>query len=136
MNIALDDTLDEFEGQGHRSNVKVTNLKNVIFGLFNGLTCVECTDPFFHDILQHMTSRCDVCMSFDHFWAKILTRRARCGRACQRSGGFFFIFLSDFDGVSREGRSGAKGYPKCWNVIHSIINARTHNQCATARSRR
>ena len=29
--IDLDNTLDEFKGQGHRSKVKVIQLKNVIF---------------------------------------------------------------------------------------------------------
>ena len=33
-NIAFDNTLDKFEGQGHRSKVKVDIFKNVIFRLF------------------------------------------------------------------------------------------------------
>ena len=31
--------LDEFEGPGHRSKVKVATLKNVIFRSFNGANC-------------------------------------------------------------------------------------------------
>ncbi len=38
MNITIDDILDEFEGQGHRSKVKVVRLKNAIFGLL-GVPC-------------------------------------------------------------------------------------------------
>ncbi len=33
MNITIDYILNEFEGQGHRSKVKVVRLKNVIFGI-------------------------------------------------------------------------------------------------------
>ena len=35
-----------------------------------------------------MTSRRDILTSFDNFWARILTKRARRGRARQRSGVF------------------------------------------------
>ena len=37
-----------------------------------------------------VTSRHDVLTSFDNFWARILTRRARRGRARQRSGVFIW----------------------------------------------
>ena len=40
VGIDLDNISEEFEGQGHRSKVKVANLKNVIFGLF--LWCDLC----------------------------------------------------------------------------------------------
>ncbi len=36
----LDDISDEFDGQGHRSKVKVAMLKNGIFGASNGLAYV------------------------------------------------------------------------------------------------
>ncbi len=41
MKINLGDILDEFEGQGHRSKVKVTRLKNVIFLALDGVACVD-----------------------------------------------------------------------------------------------
>ena len=43
-----------------RSKVKVAILKNVIFRLFYGVTCIDCTDQFCNDIWRHVTSRCDV----------------------------------------------------------------------------
>ncbi len=48
--IDLDNISDEFEGQGHRSKVKVAMLKNVIFRLFDGVNCVDRAGPFSHDI--------------------------------------------------------------------------------------
>ena len=37
--IDPDDISDEFDGQGHRSKVKVIQLKTVIFGFFAWLLC-------------------------------------------------------------------------------------------------
>ncbi len=42
---------------------------------------------------RHMTSRHDVLTSFDDFWIRILTKRARRGRARQRSGVFIVYNL-------------------------------------------
>ncbi len=53
MDIAFDNNLDEFEGQGHRWKVRVTILKNKIFGRFYGVPCVDCTEPFCYDIRRH-----------------------------------------------------------------------------------
>ena len=50
MKINLGDILDEFEGQGRRSKVKVTRLKNVIFLALDGVACV--------DFLSHIP--CDI----------------------------------------------------------------------------
>ena len=58
--IDLDKILDNFEGQGHRSKVKVAILKNVIFRHFDGATCIDCTDPFYDDVWSHMTLRRDI----------------------------------------------------------------------------
>ncbi len=58
--VDRDNISDEFEGQGHRSKVKVARLKNVIFGCSYGVTCVYCTEPFCYDIRCHVTSRRDV----------------------------------------------------------------------------
>ncbi len=41
-----------------------------------------------------MTSRHDVLTSFDDFWPRILTNRARRGRARQRSGVFIFFIAA------------------------------------------
>ena len=35
------------------------------FRIFNGVTCVDCVDPFCHDILGHVMSRRDVMTSLD-----------------------------------------------------------------------
>ncbi len=39
--VDLDIILNEFEGQGHRSKVKVARMKNVIFGFSDGLACAD-----------------------------------------------------------------------------------------------
>ena len=65
MRDDLDNRSDEFEGQGHRSKVKVATLKNVIIGLFDGVTCVQFADPFCHDFCHHETSRHDMKTSRD-----------------------------------------------------------------------
>ncbi len=77
------------------SKVKVTMLKNVNFGLFDCMTCVDCADPFCYEILGYVMSRCDIMTSrrdiltsFNDIKARILTRRAHRGRARQRSGVF------------------------------------------------
>ncbi len=50
-NIAFDDISDKFKGQGHRSKVKVAILKKRDFPTFSyGVTYVNCTEPFCHDI--------------------------------------------------------------------------------------
>ena len=59
----LNDISNEFEGQGHRSKVKVIRLQNVIF---------EVTED---DLFE------------------IVTRRARRGRARQRSGVFIGVII-------------------------------------------
>ena len=41
MGSDLDAISAKFEGQGHRSKVEVAMLKNVIFGLFDGVACVD-----------------------------------------------------------------------------------------------
>ncbi len=62
--IDLDNISAKFDGQGHRSKVKVARLKNVIFRLFPyGVTYVDCTNPFCHDILRQVTSRHDIMTS-------------------------------------------------------------------------
>ena len=61
MNIVLDNISDEFKGQGQGSQVKVAILKNMIFRLFDGVICIDFTDPFCDD----MTSPCDVMTSRD-----------------------------------------------------------------------
>ncbi len=38
--IDLDGILDEFDGRGNRSKVKVEQLKNVFFGLLEGVFCI------------------------------------------------------------------------------------------------
>ena len=65
FSIDLDNISDFFEGQVHRSKVKVAMLKNMIFFLFVDVTCVDRADPIDHAIWRHMTSRCDVTMSHD-----------------------------------------------------------------------
>ena len=48
--IAFDNIPDKFEGQGHRSKVRVAILKKSDFPTFSyGLTYVDCTEPFCHD---------------------------------------------------------------------------------------
>ena len=47
--------VDKFEGQSHRSKIKVTILKNVIFELFDGVAWVDCTNTFCDDMMS-----CDV----------------------------------------------------------------------------
>ena len=101
VRIDLDNISDEFEGQSHRSKVKVAILKKTWFSDFSyGVTYVDCTEPFRHDTWRHvtschdiMTSR-DVLTSFGDFSARILTRRARCGRGRQRSGVFILRMFS------------------------------------------
>ncbi len=67
IGIDLDNISDEFEGKGHRSKIKVTMLKNVIFRTY--LWCVLCI--LHRAILSwHMMLRND-------FQARILTRSAR-----------------------------------------------------------
>ncbi len=103
--VNLDNISDEFEGQGHRSKVKVARTKKRDFRSFSW---VNYTEPVCHDTWHHVTSRHDVMMSldvmkswygvttswhdvltsFDDFWARILTKRARRRRARQRSGVF------------------------------------------------
>ncbi len=39
--LTLDNIWDEFEGQGHRSKVKVARLKNLILKFSGGLTCLS-----------------------------------------------------------------------------------------------
>ena len=68
-------------------------MKSVIFGLPNDVTCVDSTDPFCLDKWHNLTSRRDVFTSFDNFWARLLTRRARRGRARQRSGIFILLIF-------------------------------------------
>ena len=51
MENDLDKILAKYEGQGHTSKVKVATLKNVIFGLLNGVTCVYCADQAFSFIM-------------------------------------------------------------------------------------
>ena len=53
--IAFNNISDKFEGQGHRSKVRVAILKNVIFRCFYGVTCVDWTEPFCYDIICHVT---------------------------------------------------------------------------------
>ena len=53
MDIAFYNIVDKFESQGRRSKVKVVILKNDIFELFDGATCVDCTDTFCYDIQRH-----------------------------------------------------------------------------------
>ena len=69
--VDLDNISYQFEGQGH-----VTSWRHV---------------TSWYDV---MTSRHDVLTSFDDFWARILTKRARRGRARQRSGVFILSMLS------------------------------------------
>ena len=47
---------------GHRSKVKVVNLKNMIFKVSDGLTCA---DSLFHVNCRHLTLQCDVMMLHD-----------------------------------------------------------------------
>ena len=70
---------------------------------FYCITYVDCTEPFCHDTWRHVISQRDVMTSrdvtawrlepFNDFWARVLTRRARRGRACQRSGVFIGQYL-------------------------------------------
>ncbi len=47
LDIAFGNISDEFEGQGHRSKVRVVILNNLIFRCFYGVTCVDWTEPSF-----------------------------------------------------------------------------------------
>ncbi len=59
--IDVDDISAKFDGQGHRSKVKVARLKNMIFRLSShGVTYVNWTEPFCHDTWRHVTSRHDI----------------------------------------------------------------------------
>ncbi len=59
----LDNISNKFEGQGHRSKVKVARLENLIFEVSGELVSV-------HSVMtcRHVTSRCDVLTSSDNFW--------------------------------------------------------------------
>ena len=59
--VDLDNISNEFEGQGHRSKVKVARLKNVIFGFSGGLTWL--IGSLCHVIWHHLTSQPDVMTS-------------------------------------------------------------------------
>ncbi len=61
--IDLDKVSDKFEGQGHRSKVKVAIKKNVIFRRFYGVTCVDWTEPVCYDIRCHAVTSRDVMTS-------------------------------------------------------------------------
>ena len=69
--------------------------KNVNFGLFDVVTCVDCADPFCYEILGYVMSRRDL-TSFNDIKARILIRRARRGRAHQRSGIFILCIYTAF----------------------------------------
>ena len=58
--IDIDNISDEFEGQGHRSKVKVARMKNVISKVPNGLVFVH-----YVMIRHHLTSRNDITTSCD-----------------------------------------------------------------------
>ncbi len=133
-NIAFDNISSKFEGQGHRSKVKVAILKNVIFRLFLMVWPMYIAQSHFvmaPDVMwRHgMTSRChvtswrDVLTSFDYFWARILTIRARCGRASQCSGGFIRYTL-----VPLWVRRSALRHPLC-NYLWSNIAAMQRGTC-------
>ena len=60
MGTDLDDISDEFDGQGHRSKVKVAMLKNAIFGASDGLAYV-----YMYSLSHHLVSCCDIVTSHD-----------------------------------------------------------------------
>ncbi len=65
-NIAFDNISGRFEGQGHRSKVKVAKKRDFLTFSY-GMTNIDCTEPFCHDAWHHgMTSR-DVVTSYDNF---------------------------------------------------------------------
>ncbi len=108
VDIAFDNILDEFRGQGQRSKVKVAILKNLDFRTFCSETRLDCRELLCHDIWRHVTSQRDVVTSRDVLvWRHDVTwhygvtcwlleglfvwnsdKRASRGRARQRSGVF------------------------------------------------
>ena len=54
-NIAFDNILDKFEGQGQRSSAPFEKCDFPTFSY--GVTYVDCTEPFCHDTWCHVTTR-------------------------------------------------------------------------------